>query len=73
MIKEKIKKEKKIKFENKKNSLYKNLNTNTIYKKGTIFTAIKIIKNKDSSIWAKSPSGYICLYDKKNYYAKKIN
>ena len=69
----KIKKVKEITVDGKKNSLYKNLNSNAIYKKGTIFTAIKIIKNKDSSIWAKSPSGYICLYDKKNYYAKKIN
>ena len=42
------------------------------YKKGTIFTAKKIITNKDGSIWAQTPSGFICIKDSKGTYCGKI-
>ena len=42
------------------------------YKKGTIFTAKKIINNTDGSVWAQTPSGYICIKDKKGTYCGKI-
>ena len=42
------------------------------YKKGTVFTASKILKASDGSIWGKSPSGYICIKGKNTVYCKKI-
>ena len=32
-----------------------------IYKSGTIFTALEIINTTKYGVWAKSPSGYICI------------
>ena len=55
----------------KENSLYKNMNSLALYKKGTVFTALEIINNK-SSYWSKTPSGYICLKDLNATYVKKI-
>lgn len=43
-----------------------------VYKKGTIFTARSIIKNEDGSIWANTPSGYVCLTDNTIVYCDKI-
>ena len=44
-------------------------NANAVYKAGTLFTARTIIKNDtNNSIWAKSPSGYICLADANQKY-----
>ena len=42
------------------------------YKKGTIFTAQKILKDSKGNIWAKSPSGYICIKQGTAVYCKKI-
>lgn len=50
----------------------KNATITGCYKKGTIFTAQNIINNSDGSVWAKSPSGYICIKDKKQVYCKKV-
>lgn len=55
-----IKKVKDLTKDGKKNATSTNLNANAVYKKGTIFTAQKIIK-KSNSVWAKSPSGYISI------------
>ena len=44
----------------KNNALNKNPNDYAIYKKGTIYTAIDIIKN-GYGVWAKTPSGYVCM------------
>ncbi len=55
----------------KENSLYKNLNSSAIYKKGTVFTALEIINN-GASFWAKTPSGYICLKDASCIYVENI-
>ena len=45
----------------KKNALDKNDYNYAIYKKGTVFTALEVIKNSDGSIWAKTPSGYVVI------------
>lgn len=45
----------------KKNALDKNDYNYAIYKKGTIFTALEVIKNSDGSVWAKTPSGYVVI------------
>lgn len=44
----------------KKNATSKNMNAYAVYKKGTRFTAIKIINNSRGN-WAKTPSGYVCI------------
>lgn len=44
----------------KKNATSKNPFAYAVYKKGTIYTAMEVIKNK-SGIWAKTPSGYVCM------------
>lgn len=67
-----IKKVSQLTEDGKRNVTSTNPNANAVYKKGTIFTAKEIIKNKDGSIWAKSPSGYICLADKKQVYCTKV-
>ena len=54
-----------------KNCTSKNKKDLAIYKKGTIFTALKIVKNKNS-YWAKTPSGYVCLKYKNTVYCKKV-
>lgn len=48
-------------IDGRRNATSTNLNASAIYKTGTIFTAKDIINNSDGSIWARSPSGYICL------------
>ena len=55
----------------KKNCTSKNLDALAVYKKGIVFTALKIIK-KDNSYWAKTPSGYVCLQLNNELYCKKV-
>lgn len=43
-----------------KNAYYKDLNAYAIYKKGTIYTALEVIRNS-YGIWARTPSGYVCM------------
>ena len=43
-------------------------NALAVYKAGTLFTAKAIFKNDNGSVWAKSPSGYICLADANQKY-----
>ena len=54
-----------------KNATSKNKNAKAVYKKGTEFTAIKIIK-EGNNYWAKTPSGYVCIKQNKEEYCKKI-
>lgn len=56
-----IKKVKDITADGKKNVTSNNLNNNAVYKKGIKFTLQEVIKNKDNSVWGKTPSGYVCL------------
>lgn len=44
----------------KKNATSTNLNAYAIYKKGTIYTALDVIRN-ENGIWARTPSGYVCM------------
>lgn len=66
------KKVKELTADGKKNATSKNENADACYKKGTIFTAQKITVNQDGSVWAKSPSGYICLKDSHYTYCEKV-
>ena len=42
-----------------------------VYKKGTIFTAWTIIEKSNGEVWARTPSGYICIKDNNTTYCKK--
>ena len=44
----------------KNNALYKDPYAYAIYKKGTVYTALDVIKN-ENGIWARTPSGYVCM------------
>lgn len=52
----------------KKNATSSNLNSAALYKKGTKFTCYEKITSNDGSIWARTPSGYICLKDSNTEY-----
>lgn len=54
----------------KENATSTNLDDNAVYKEGTVFTAKEIIEGRDGSIWAKSPSGYICIKDNETIYCE---
>lgn len=45
----------------KKNATSTNLKDLAIYKKGTIFTCYERFYKQDGSIWAITPSGYVCI------------
>lgn len=45
----------------RKHATSKSLNAKAQYKKGTTFTALEIIDNGKNGIWAKTPSGFICI------------
>lgn len=55
----------------KKNVVDNSKTAKAVYRKGTIFTAIKIVK-KENSYWAKTPSGYVCIKFDNNIYCKKV-
>lgn len=44
----------------KKHATSTNLYSYAVYKKGTVFTALEIIENS-RGIWARTPSGYVCI------------
>ena len=43
-----------------KNATSKNPNALAVYKKGTIYTALEVVTNKQGT-WARTPSGWICM------------
>lgn len=45
----------------RKNATSSNPNAYAVYKAGTVFTARNIINKADNSIWAETPSGYVCI------------
>lgn len=56
----------------KNNALDKNENALAVYKKGTIFTALDIVK-KNNAVWAKTPSGYVSIKGESGtLYSKKL-
>jgi surface antigen len=56
-----IKKVKDLTKDGQKNCTSTNKNAKAQYKSGTIFTNQKSVKASNGSIWAKTPSGYVCL------------
>lgn len=44
----------------KKNATSNNPNAYAVYKTGTIYTALDVIRN-ENGIWARTPSGYVCM------------
>ena len=44
----------------KKNATSSNPNAYAVYKKGTVYTALDVIRN-ENGIWARTPSGYVCM------------
>ena len=67
----KVKKVSQLTADGKKNATSKVSWAQAVYKKGTVFTAKKIINHNDGSVWAVSPSGYICIKDSKQIYCEK--
>lgn len=67
----KQKKVKELTPDGKKNATSTRANAYACYKKGTVFTALKIEKNSNNEYWAKTPSGYICIRMGKEIYCKK--
>lgn len=69
----KIKKYQDLTKDGQKNTVRQKRNADAQYKKGTRFTAQSIVTAKNGSIWAKTPSGYVCIESSKNtVYCKKI-
>ena len=55
----------------KKNATSQNPDAYAVYKKGTIYTALEVIRNV-YGVWARTPSGYVCMRGVSGtYYAKK--
>lgn len=69
----KIKKVKELTLDGQRHCTNKNKNANAQYQNGTIFTNLKTIRATNGSIWAKTPSGYVCLISSKGtVYCTKI-
>ncbi|MBR5227864.1 MAG: M23 family metallopeptidase [Clostridia bacterium] len=66
-----VKKVSELTADGKKNATSQNLNAYAVYKKGTVFTAMEIFKST-IDVWAKTPSGYICLTDNEMKYCSKL-
>lgn len=67
-----IKKVKELTKDGQKNVINTKPTANAQYKKGTKFTALEVVYAKNKSIWAKTPSGYVCLESSKGtVYCKK--
>ena len=60
-----IKKVKDLTKDGQKHCTSKNPNAKAQYQSGTIFTNQKTVKAKNGSIWAKTPSGFVCLVSSK--------
>lgn len=56
----------------KRNAVNKSPNAYAVYKKGTVFTALKITNKTNGDVWAKTPSGYICIKQGKTVFCKKV-
>ena len=55
----------------KKNATSQNPDAYAVYKKGTIYTAQEVIRNING-VWARTPSGYVCMRGVSGtYYAKR--
>lgn len=66
-----VKKVKDLTTDGKKNATSSNLYAYAVYKEGTIFTAISITEAADG-VWARTPSGYVCIKDNETKYCSKV-
>ena len=68
-----IKKVKDLTEDGKKNATSTKPTADAQYKKGTRFTARKLVLSKNGAIWAETPSGYVCVESAKDtQYCKKV-
>lgn len=65
------KKVKDLSLDERKNATLQRPSSNAAYKAGTIFTALDIVYENENTVWAKTPSGYICIKDKTIEYCQK--
>lgn len=56
----------------KKNATSENPCDYAVYEEGTLFTCYEEFKAKDGSIWAITPSGYVCIKDLDNIYCERV-
>ena len=70
-VKYRQKKVKELTPDGKKNATSKSPNADACYKKGIVFTAIKI-EQEGKNYWAKTPSGYVCIQFGSTKYCKKV-
>lgn len=67
-----VKKVSELTADGKRNATSTNQYAYAVYKEGTIFTALEIIKHTDGSVWGRSPSGYICIKETNMTYCSKL-
>jgi len=65
-----VKKVSELTQDGKKNATSSNIYAYAVYKKGTIFTALSIF-DEDDGVWARTPSGYVCIKDAQTMYCSK--
>ena len=56
----------------KKNATSENEHDYAVYKEGTKFTCYEEFRAKDGSLWAITPSGYVCLEDNTCKYCERV-
>lgn len=68
-----IKKYEALSKDGKKHAVNKSKGADAQYEKGTKFTALEIMYASNKSIWANTPSGYVCIESAKGtIYCKKV-
>lgn len=70
-LKYSVKKVSELTADGKRNATSTNQYAYAVYKKGTIFTALSIYEESDG-VWAKTPSGYVCIKDYETLYCSKL-
>jgi hypothetical protein len=65
-----LKKVKELSLDGQRHATAKTPNAYACYKKGTVFTAVKIVK-EGYNYWAQTPSGYVCIQYGKDKYCKR--
>ena len=66
-----VKKVSELTADGKRNATTSNIYAYAVYKKGTIFTALSIFE-EDDGVWARTPSGYVCIRDTQTLYCSKV-
>lgn len=66
-----VKKVSELTEDGKRNATTSNIYAYAVYKKGTVFTAYEVIQNSEA-LWAKTPSGYVCLKDSSQVYCNHM-